>query len=105
MQWFNQNDEHEANISLKENGYWEGTNIQLSPDGSKKAVESIVNVIKDESGKKVGLLTITRDITKRVNVDEWLFESNQRLNYALKLHVSWFTKLTILPIELLSLGA
>lgn len=47
-------------------------------------MESIVTPIKDDSGKQVGLLSITRDITSRVNVDQWLIESNQRLKYVIE---------------------
>ncbi len=82
--WFNPDDEHRAYLSLKEKGYWEGASIHLQPDGSKEVMESIVTPIKDDSGKQVGLLSITRDITSRVNVDQWLIESNQRLKYVIE---------------------
>lgn len=56
----------------------------MQPDGSKIAVETVISVIKDEKGNKAGLLSITRDITSRVEIDQWLFESNQRLRYVVE---------------------
>ncbi len=82
--WFSPEEEHKAALSIKEKGYWEGTNIQLQPEGTKKVVETVVSLIKDETGEKVGLLSISRDITDRVNVDYWLLESNQRLKYVVE---------------------
>ena len=82
--WFSPEDEHEAILSIKEKGYWEGTNIQIQPDGTKKVVETAISSIKDETGEKVGLLSISRDITDRTNVDDWLLESNQRLKYVVE---------------------
>jgi PAS domain S-box-containing protein len=82
--WFSPDDEHQAYISLKEKGAWEGVNIHLQPDGTKIVMESIINVIKNPSGERIGLLSITRNITNRVNVDSWLVESNQRLKYVVE---------------------
>lgn len=82
--WFNPDDEHQAQISLMEKGFWEGVNVHVQPDGSKEVMESAVTVIKDKAGKKVGLLSVTRDITSRVNINKWLIESNQRLKYVVE---------------------
>jgi PAS domain S-box-containing protein len=82
--WFSPDDEHKAIISLEKEGFWLGINIQQQPDGSKAVVESAINVIKDKAGNKTGLLSIMRDITGRVDVDQWLFESNQRLKYVIE---------------------
>jgi PAS domain S-box-containing protein len=82
--WFSPEEEHKAVVSLKEKGYWEGINVQLQQDGTKKVVETVVSSIKDQKGKEAGLLSISRDITSRVNVDEWLLESNERLKYVVE---------------------
>lgn len=75
--WFNPEDEHKAFLALDQTGFWEGVNIQQQPDGSKMVVETVISVIKNEKGNKAGLLSITRDITSRVDIDQWLFETNQ----------------------------
>ncbi|MGD0407233.1 MAG: PAS domain S-box protein, partial [Candidatus Bathyarchaeia archaeon] len=81
--WFTPDAEQEAALSLKEKGYYQGTNVHVRPKGQKAVIESVVTVLKDKSGNKVGLMSIMRDITDRVNVADWLVESNQRLNYAI----------------------
>jgi len=82
--WFTPDAEQEAALSLKEKGYYQGTNVHVRPKGQKAVIESVVTVLKDKSGNKVGLMSIMRDITDRVNVADWLVESNQRLNYAIE---------------------
>ncbi len=82
--WFSPEEEQQAMHSLTKKGYWEGINVQLQPDGTKKVVETVVSVVKDEVGNEAGLLSISRDITSRVNVDNWLLESNQRLKYVVE---------------------
>lgn len=82
--WFSSEDEHKAILELEKEGFWQGINIQQRPDGSKAVIESAVSVIKDREGNKTGLLSIMRDITQRVDVDQWLFESNQRLKYVVE---------------------
>jgi PAS domain S-box-containing protein len=82
--WYTPEKEHEAVLSLQEKGYWEGINVHLESNGTKKVVESVVSKIKDAVGNEIGLLSISRDITSRVNVDDWLLESNQRLKYVIE---------------------
>ncbi len=82
--WFTPDAEQEAALSLKEKGYYQGTNVHVRPKGQKAVIESVVTVLKDKSGNKVGLMSIMRDITDRVNVADWLVESNRRLNYAIE---------------------
>jgi len=75
--WFSPEDEHTAFLALEHKGYWQGINIQQQPDGTKTVYNTTINVLKDEAGNKVGLMSITRDVTERVTVDSWLVESNQ----------------------------
>jgi PAS domain S-box-containing protein len=82
--WFSPEDEHNANISLEKEGFWQGINIQQRPDGDKAVIESAITVIKDQAGNKTGLLSILRDITGRGDVDQWLLESNQRLKHVIE---------------------
>ena len=82
--WFSPEDEHTAFLALEHKGYWQGINIQQQPDGTKTVYNTTINVLKDEAGNKVGLMSITRDVTERVTVDSWLVESNQRLNYVVE---------------------
>ena len=82
--WFTPDAEEEAALSLKEKGFFQSINVHVRPKGQKAVIESVVTVLKDKSGNKVGLMSIMRDITDRVNVADWLVESNQRLTYAIE---------------------
>jgi PAS domain S-box-containing protein len=76
--WPNSEDEHEAQDSLEKKGFWTGENIHVKKNGEKINVESTIIALKDDAGRKIGLLTAMRDVTHQKQVEAELRESEAR---------------------------
>jgi two-component system cell cycle sensor histidine kinase PleC len=74
----NPEDEKAAHASLAERGFWRGENINVKRSGEEICVDASVSVLRDESGSKIGLLAVVRDITERRRIEEVLRESEQK---------------------------
>lgn len=80
--WLTPEDEHNARECLEKNGYWKGESVNVTSNGKKFLVESIISVLKDKSGSDYGLIAMIRDITGRKELETWLVESEQRFKLA-----------------------
>jgi two-component system cell cycle sensor histidine kinase PleC len=74
----NPEDEKAAHTSLAERGFWRGENINVKRGGEEICVDASVSVLRDESGAKIGLLAVVRDITERRRIEEVLRESEEK---------------------------
>lgn len=77
--WLKPEDEQAANASLEEKGYWIGEKIHLKRNGEKIYVSLAVSVLKDASGKKIGMMAVIRDITSSKQVEERLVQERNML--------------------------
>jgi PAS domain S-box-containing protein len=64
--WNDPADEQAARDGLREHGHWRGENIHVRRDGQVLHVESVINVLRDETGERIGLLAVMRDISQQV---------------------------------------
>ena len=77
-EWVRPEDEKIYEDILNKHGYWKGENIHIKNNGDKLNVESTVSVLKDDSGNKIGLLAVIRDITERKKIEKELIISEER---------------------------
>ena len=61
---------------------WRGEISQTAKDGTQLSVLASTSLIKDNSGKPTGFVTVNRDITKRKQTEMALQESEERLQQA-----------------------
>jgi PAS domain S-box-containing protein len=76
--WVSEEEEQAARRSLVNKAYWTGENIQVKKNGEKINVESTIIVLRDVSGKKIGLLNAMRDITRQKQIETDLRENEAR---------------------------
>jgi PAS domain S-box-containing protein len=74
----NKHDSVEVILPATLNGGWHGELINRRKDGSEFPVYLSTSVIQDESGKPVGLIGVTTDITDRKRAEQQLQESEAR---------------------------
>ncbi len=67
--WLRPEDEVSARVSLAEKGYWRGESVHHLRGGTNLHVESSVSVLRDDAGRRVGVLTVIRDITARKHAE------------------------------------
>jgi PAS domain S-box-containing protein len=77
--WLKPEDEQAANASLEEKDYWIGEKIHLKRNGEKIYVSLTVSVLKDASGKKIGMIAVIRDITSSKQMEERLAQERNML--------------------------
>lgn len=82
FRWANPEDKTLANEALASKGFWRGENIHVLSDGTTLQVESVVSILKDEAGRRTGLLGVIRDISDRVKAAR---EIERRYNDRIKL--------------------
>jgi PAS domain S-box-containing protein len=70
--WIDPVDEKAASNELEKKGKWDGENLHIKNNGEKIIVWSTVTVLKDISGKKIGLGAVIRDITEQKHLEEEL---------------------------------
>lgn len=67
-----------AQATLMETGCWKGEVRQRSRDGAPLTVEAAVSWILDADGKRIGGVTVNRDMTRRKQFEEALKRSEQK---------------------------
>lgn len=68
--WLNPEDEKAAYESLAVSGFWRGKNIHVKKSGEEIYVDASVSVLRDDSGAKIGLLAVVRDVTERKHTEK-----------------------------------
>jgi PAS domain S-box-containing protein len=63
--WLRPEDETAWLAAIEATGSWRGESIHVRRDGREIHVELVVNRLSDESGARVGLLSVIRDISER----------------------------------------
>ncbi|MDY6901114.1 MAG: PAS domain S-box protein [Cyanobacteriota bacterium] len=80
--WLNPDDKKLAQQSLAKNGWWQGENIHIKKNGEQIYVELSVSFLNNNSGEKIGLLAVVRDITQRKQAEEKLRQTEALLQEA-----------------------
>lgn len=75
--WLNEKDKYFAQDALLKKGWWQGENIHIKRNGEEIYVELSISFLKNNSGEKVGLLAVIRNITKRKQTEEKLRQSEE----------------------------
>jgi len=83
FEWVHPDDQRQAESALEEQGFWRGENRHVLKDGTILHVDSSVSVLFGESGARVGLLAVVRDVTSAKRAEEALKEQEERLRRAL----------------------
>ncbi|MEM6752162.1 MAG: PAS domain S-box protein [Cyanobacteria bacterium P01_C01_bin.38] len=94
--WLNPNDRRVAKQSLAKHGWCRGENIHIKRNGEEIYVELSVRYINNNSGEKIGLLAVVRDITQRKQAEEKLRQTEALLQEAQRIAKigSWSWDLT-----------
>ena len=80
--WLNPDDKEIAKENLVKNGWWQGENIHIKKNFEQIYVELSVSLLNDNSGNKIGLLAVIRDITQRKQAEEKLRQTEALLQEA-----------------------
>ena len=80
--WLNPDDKEIAKENLVKNGWWQGENIHIKKNCEQIYVELSVSLLNDNSGNKIGLLAVIRDITQRKQAEEKLRQTEALLQEA-----------------------
>ena len=94
--WLNPKERQVAKESLAKNGWCRGENIHIKRNGEKIYVELSVRYLNNNSGEKIGLLAVVRDITGRKQAEEKLRQTEALLQEAQRIAKigSWSWDLT-----------
>jgi PAS domain S-box-containing protein len=76
---YRDNDAELVRAAFLREGRWRGEVVQQHRDGTRWAIMSSVNLLKDSAGNPVGAVAVNRDITERKQAEQALERSNQRL--------------------------
>lgn len=68
--WLKPEDAQLAYASLEEKGQWHGENVHVKKNGQRIFVDLKFNVVRETSGKKIGLMAVIRDVTERKKNEE-----------------------------------
>ncbi|TGM59285.1 PAS domain-containing hybrid sensor histidine kinase/response regulator [Leptospira vanthielii] len=63
---------------LQTKGIWQGEVFQYNKESQKLKIRSAVSLLKDKSGKTIGVIAINRDITEENKIKEELTDSEER---------------------------
>ncbi len=70
--------DREITSALRANGRWSGE-IQINrPDGAERVCEVTIGPFRDDEGRAIGYMSVSRDITARKKTEQALLESEQR---------------------------
>lgn len=81
-QWIDDEDKYLADNALSTQGWWQGENIHIKNNGQEIHVDLSISFLQDNSGNKIGLLAVIRDITKRKQVEKQLRRTEALLQEA-----------------------
>lgn len=70
---------HEIRTAIQSQGYWAGEDLVRRRDGSRVMVESTSGMIKDESGRPIGMMATFVDITEKKASEAALREREEQL--------------------------
>jgi PAS domain S-box-containing protein len=76
-------DQQQAEICLRTQGFWRGENIHITRTGRRYHVESTVTTVKDEKGRVIGTQAIIHDMTARKGMEMVMKENQERLDAAM----------------------
>jgi PAS domain S-box-containing protein len=62
---------------IDKNGYWHGTLESLRIDGSSFRKDTMVSAVKDDKGQYTGYVSIGRDVTKELELEQQLIQSQK----------------------------
>lgn len=68
--WLTPKDKQAAHASLEEKDYWDARNIHIKKNGKRMPARSMVSIIRDASGKKIGKILIPRDTTEWRRIED-----------------------------------
>jgi PAS domain S-box-containing protein len=69
-EWDTPDDERRAWSALERDGSWRGRSVHVLRSGARLRVDATVTVLRDERGRRSGLLAVIRDETARWEADE-----------------------------------
>jgi len=73
-------DSEKIKDEFEKTGQWRGESKQSTKDGTYKTVLSSVNMLKDDNGEMIGVVSLNRDITElKIHQDELIRSRNQLL--------------------------
>jgi len=70
--WFDEEDEKTSGEALAKSGFWRGKNFHVAKSGKEIHVSSSVSLIRDETGKNSGMISVIRDITHSEKTEDSL---------------------------------
>jgi PAS domain S-box-containing protein len=76
--WQTPEDEQAAYASLENKDYYDGVNTHIKKNGERMPARSTVSVIRDMSGKKIGMVVVPRDRTELRRVEDALRQSEKK---------------------------
>ncbi|WXG42026.1 MAG: PAS domain S-box protein [Candidatus Freyarchaeum deiterrae] len=76
--WLTPKDKQAAHASLEEKDYWDARNIHIKKNGKRMPARSMVSIIRDASGKKIGKILIPRDTTEWRRIEDALRQSEKQ---------------------------
>ncbi|HEY3375351.1 MAG TPA: PAS domain S-box protein [Candidatus Aquicultor sp.] len=79
FRWLSPADEQAALSSFRTDGFWHGENIHQKRNGEEICVDISTTALKDEHGKKIGMLAVTRDVTVRKQAETELRKAHSEL--------------------------
>jgi diguanylate cyclase (GGDEF)-like protein/PAS domain S-box-containing protein len=78
--WIQAPDQSALKEAIDEIGFWKGEIRQISPDGRELVLDCSSCAIADENGKRIGVVTINRDITLLRSAEEALRHAEDKMN-------------------------
>jgi PAS domain S-box-containing protein len=83
--WLQPGDEAGMKAALSETGYWCGESIHIKANGETLHTESRIARINDSNIMQSGELVVVRDITERKRIESIIHQTDERLQFALKI--------------------
>ncbi|MBL8102744.1 MAG: diguanylate cyclase [Anaerolineales bacterium] len=72
---FSEGEREESIRQISQTGIWKGEVTQFTKDGRAVFIDANIMLVKDQTGKVTGYVTANRDISKRKQMEEKLYQS------------------------------